>query len=288
MVMLMSPVASLDALAPAVQGRPLPYRVVSNRNETPGTQTLSLEPTGAAQPPIAAGQFNMLWAWGLGEVPISTSSVESPDLLVHTIRDAGAVTHALCSAKPGDVIGVRGPFGRGWDVEGAKGHDVVIVAGGIGMAPLRPAVHAILADRDAFGTVVLIVGARTAADLTFRGELDGWWKGKPIAVRTIVDHHAPGWHGNVGIVTDELHRVEIDPARAVAMVCGPEIMIRFVGAKLANRGIDPTQIAVSLERNMQCGVGRCGHCQLAGIFVCNDGPVVSWEVARPLLEVREL
>ncbi|MEI6621293.1 MAG: FAD/NAD(P)-binding protein [Actinomycetes bacterium] len=283
----MPPATSAVVDAPPVQGRPLPYRVVDNIEETHDTHTLFLEPTAAAQPAIVAGQFNMLWAWGLGEVPISTSSLES-DLLVHTIRDCGAVTHALCSTNPGDVIGIRGPFGRGWNVEGARGHDVVIVAGGIGLAPLRPAIETILTNRDAYGEVSLVVGSRTATDLTFRGQLDRWWKDRRIAVRTIVDHHGPGWKGNVGIVTDELHRVDFDPARTKALVCGPEIMIRFVGAKLAHRGIDPTWIEVSMERNMQCGVARCGHCQLAGFFICHDGPVLDWTQAKPLMEVREL
>ena len=250
--------------------------------------TLTLVPTDAALAPAGAGQFNMLWMWGLGAAPISSSLIESPDVFVHTIRDVGAVTHALCAAQPGDVVGVRGPFGRGWDVEGARGKDVVIVAGGIGLAPVRPVIHAILADREAFGSVVLVVGARAAADLIFRAELDGWWQDRQIAVRTIVDQPGADWRGNVGIVTNELRRTNIDGGRTVAMVCGPEIMMRFVGAQLAGKGVDPARIAVSLERNMQCGVGHCGHCQLSGLFVCVDGPVVSWDVARPLLEVREL
>ncbi|MGV1037204.1 MAG: FAD/NAD(P)-binding protein [Candidatus Nanopelagicales bacterium] len=284
----MSPATSAETATAAASLRPAPYRVATKRVEVPGAVTLTLEPTQEALPPARAGQFNMLWMWGLGEAPISTSAIDSPEIQVHTIRNVGAVTRALCAAEPGDTVGVRGPFGRGWDIEGAKGHDVVIAAGGIGLAPLRPVIHAILANRAAFGTVVLVVGARAAKDLIFRAELDRWWRDRQIQVRTIVDHHAQDWRGNVGIITNELRRITIDPARTVAMVCGPEIMMRFVSANLIDQGVAPSNIAVSLERDMQCGVGHCGHCQLAGLFVCVDGPVVGWHIAQPLLEVREL
>lgn len=267
---------------------PVAYRVVANRSETADVVTLSLVPHTTALPAPAPGQFNMLWAPGLGDVPISTSSVLDPGTLVHTVRDVGTVTHSICEVKPGDLLGIRGPFGRGWDLDQARGKDLVLVAGGIGLAPLRPAVHAVLADRAAFGTVYLIVGARDAGQLPFRRELDDWWRQRRITVRTIVDRATTGWRGNVGVVTKELHRVEIDPANAVAMICGPEIMIRIVATQLAAAGIPDQAVQVSLERDMQCGIGRCGHCQLADIFVCRDGPVVGWDVARPLLAVKEL
>jgi len=268
--------------------RPFLYRVAGRTEETDATVTMTLEPEAEPVGAIGPGQFNMLWSWGLGEVPISVSAMSPGDSLVHTIRDVGGVTSALCAKEPGDVVGVRGPFGRGWDVDAAVGNDLVLVAGGIGLAPLRPVVHAALARRSSFGRVSLVVGARTPAELLFRSELDGWWHDGVITVRTIVDRGADDWAGNVGIVTNELPRVELDPGRTVVMVCGPEVMMRFVALDLVHRGVPANRIQVSLERNMQCAIEHCGHCQLAGYFVCMDGPVVSWEEIRPLIEVREL
>ncbi|MHB1510625.1 MAG: FAD/NAD(P)-binding protein [Acidimicrobiales bacterium] len=285
--------------------RPVLYTVRSAQRETAATVTIVLEPhgqedtgaagDGAAQDPaaqrpepIAPGQFNMLWSWGVGEAPISASQAAPGGALVHTIRDVGGVTKALCAKQPGDVVGVRGPFGRGWDIDTARGRDLVVVGGGIGLAPLRPVVHAILDSRADFGRVALVVGARSASELLFRSELDSWWRDSAITVRTIVDRPSPDWHGSVGIVTNELPRLAIDPVRTVVMVCGPEVMMRFVALNLIERGVAPEAIQVSLERNMQCAVGQCGHCQLAGYFLCRDGPVLTWDSARPLLEVREL
>jgi len=268
--------------------RPVLYRVASTTHETDVTVTMTLEPEAESIPPVAPGQFNMLWSWGVGEVPISASATRSDGALVHTIRDVGGVTGALCAKEGGEVVGVRGPFGRGWDIESARGGDLVIVAGGIGLAPLRPVVHAALEDRSAFGRVALVVGARTSSELLFRAELDGWWHDGAIAVRTIVDRASADWQGNVGIVTNELPRVPVDPDRTVAMVCGPEVMMRFAALNLIERGVAPDRIQVSLERNMQCAIAHCGHCQLGGTFVCTDGPVLTWQAAIPLLEVREL
>lgn len=269
--------------------RPLLYVVVANEPAARATVTLTLEPVGGSIEPVDAGQFNMLWAWGFGEVPISVSGLPTDGRLVHTIRDVGPVTKSLCASQAGDVIGVRGPFGVGWPVESARGHDVVIVAGGIGLAPIRPVVHKILAQREAFGHVTLVVGARNAHDLLYRDELDSWWRERRIRVRTIVDEPCSHWTaGSVGIVTHELHRVEVNGPNTAAMLCGPEVMMRIVGGHLLDEGVHGERISVSLERNMQCGIGLCGHCQLAGRFVCVDGPVFSWGTAQPLLAVREL
>lgn len=282
---------SAAGLAPTVRPqslRPQLYRVLSRVEETASTTTLALAPEGAGVATAAPGQFNMLWAWGAGEAPISVSATGPSGTLLHTIREAGGVTTALLRAQPGDVVGVRGPFGRGWDLDAARGRDVVIVAGGIGLAPLRLVVHAILAERDAYGQVALIVGSRSPDELVFRAELDRWWLDRQIVVRTIVDRPALDWYGNVGVVTHELPRIDIDPEQTVAMICGPEIMMRLVGAHLAERGVAGERIQVSLERNMQCGIVKCGHCQLAGQFVCGDGPVFTLDTARALMEVREL
>ena len=267
---------------------PVPHRVVDVVHETRETVTLTLAPVAEAVAAPAAGQFTMLWAWGAGEVPISVSALADDGRLVHTIRDVAGVTKTLCAARPGDVLGVRGPYGRGWDVAAARGHDLVIVAGGIGLAPLRPVVHAVLADRDAFGRVVLVVGARTEQELLFRGELDGWWHRREIAVRTIVDRASPGWTGSVGVVTGELVGLDLDTERTRVMVCGPEVMMRVVAQHVTDRGVPASQVEVSLERNMQCAVKTCGHCQVGPYFACTDGPVLSWDVVDPLLTVREL
>ena len=268
--------------------QPSLHRVVETCRETADTVTLALEPLTAGIPDVAPGQFNMLWACGVGEVPVSSSAASGQGLLLHTIRDVGRVTHALCAVPAGGVIGVRGPFGRGWDIDGARGGDVVIIGGGLGLAPLRPVVHEVLQRRDEFASVSLVVGARTAADLLFRAELDRWWQDRRISVRTIVDRPSADWHGSIGIVTNELRRVAFDPLRTVAMVCGPEIMMRVATAHLSENGVPAPRILLSLERNMQCGIGLCGHCQLAGLFTCVDGPVLSWDVVEPLLAVAEL
>jgi NAD(P)H-flavin reductase len=267
---------------------PVPHRVVEVVHETRETVTLTLEPTSDAIVPPAAGQFTMLWAWGAGEVPISVSALADDGRLVHTIRDVAGVTKTLCASKSGDVLGVRGPYGRGWGVEAARGHDLVIVAGGIGLAPLRPVVHAVLADRAAFGRVSLVVGSRTEQELLFRAELDGWWHGREIDVRTIVDRSSPGWSGSVGVVTGELVGLPIDPTSTRAMVCGPEVMMRVVAQHLTDRGVAASSVEVSVERNMQCAVKTCGHCQVGPFFACTDGPVLTWDVVEALLTVREL
>lgn len=273
---------------------PASCRVLSTRQELPDTWTLELEaPPGFAARP---GQFSMLYAFGVGEVPISFSGLPGPTVpegrLVQTIRAVGSTTRALCALRAGDVVGVRGPFGAPWPVERAHGQDAVFVAGGIGLAPLRPALEAALAARARFGRVVLLVGARTPADLLYREQLEGWARRGDVEVRVTVDAAPVGpgaaWTGDVGFVTALLPRAGLDPARAVAFVCGPEVMMRFVARDLAGLGVDPARVLVSLERNMHCAVGTCGRCQLAGSFVCKDGPVFTWPQVEPLLRVREL
>lgn len=268
--------------------RPALYRVIQVGRETGDTVTLALEPAADGIASGRPGQFNMLWTSGVGEVPVSSSAISGTGVLVHTIRDVGRVTHALSTLTRGSVIGLRGPFGRGWDVDSARGSDVVIVAGGLGLAPLRPVIHAILDERAEFGAVSLVVGARSAAELLFRSEMDQWWRERRISVRTIVDRPSADWAGSVGVVTNELPRALFDPGSTTAMVCGPEIMMRVVASRLVERGVPAARIQLSLERNMQCGVGYCGHCQIAGAFVCVDGPVMTWDVVEPLLAVPGL
>jgi NAD(P)H-flavin reductase len=269
---------------------PVAYRVADRCVETVDSTTLLLEPVDGALPQFAAGQFTMLCFPGVGEVAISISGdpTAGDGMLVQTIRDVGAVSRALAAAEPGAVIGARGPFGAGWDVGSARGYDIVIVAGGVGLAPLRPVLLAVLADRAAFGRTVLVAGARKPQEFLFREQLLGWTQDPDLEVELTVDVPAPGWAGPVGFVTEPLARLDIDPARTVAFVCGPEPMMRFSADVLRRKGVPAEQIRVSLERNMKCGVGLCGHCQLGPLLVCRDGPVVSYDVAGPLLAVRGL
>jgi anaerobic sulfite reductase subunit B len=269
---------------------PHPYRVAARRVDTPDTVTVELAPDGAPLPAFAPGQFAMLTAYGIGEVPISLSGLPEPGdapRLTHTLRAVGAVTRALHATAPGAVIGVRGPFGTSWDVPSAAGHDVVIVAGGIGLAPVRPVLQAVLADRARYGEVVLLVGARTPADLLYGDELR-CWAAAGVRVGVTVDRPADGWTGHVGVVPALIPAARFDPARAVAFVCGPEVMMRFTARALLDRGLPAGRLRVSLERNMRCGLGWCGHCQLGPLLLCRDGPVVDYARAEPLMTVREL
>jgi NAD(P)H-flavin reductase len=264
---------------------PVPYRVAGRRVETADTVTLDRVAGERPLPVFRPGQFAMLTAYGIGEVPISVSGGESRHL-THTLRAVGAVTAALHAAVPGDVVGVRGPFGTTWDVGSARGHDVLIVAGGIGLAPLRPVVEAVLAERHEFGRVAVLTGARTPADLLYHDDLKRW--GDVVQVGVIVDRPADGWTGHVGLVTTLIPQARVDPAGTVAFVCGPEVMMRFVAQALVARGVPAPAVRVSLERTMRCGVGWCGHCQLGPLLLCRDGPVLRYDQIEPLLRVREL
>jgi NAD(P)H-flavin reductase len=267
--------------------RPARYVVASRRDETHDTVTLMLRPVGNPIPPLRPGQFTMLYAFGVGEVPVSVSGFGRDHLLVQTIRAVGAVTRALCAAAPGDMIGVRGPFGSDWQPGIADGRDVLIVAGGIGLAPLRSLVLTALDERARYGRVVLLVGARSPDDLIFTREL-ATWRRRGADVRVTVDHGQAGWDGHVGLVTTLIENAVGDPAGTAAFVCGPEIMMRLSADMLVRCGVPATDIRVSLERNMRCGAAVCGHCQLGPLLLCRDGPVVSYAEAAPLVTIKEL
>jgi len=269
---------------------PRPFRVARSRRELIDVWTLELEaPDGHDPVSFRPGQFTMVYAFGIGEVPISISGDPvKPDVLVHTVRAVGAVTRAVCAARKGDTLGVRGPYGEGWPVEAARGRDVVIMAGGLGLAPLRPLVRAVMAQRAAFGRVVLLVGARTPASLLFSRELARWRARFDLDVRATVDAGDSTWNGDVGVITTLLPRVTFDPAITTAFVCGPEVMMRFAAADLVHRGVPPDLVFLSMERNMKCAVGVCGHCQFGPAFVCKDGPVFPYSRIEASLRIREV
>ncbi|HUA31865.1 MAG TPA: FAD/NAD(P)-binding protein [Streptosporangiaceae bacterium] len=270
-----------------LQAPPARYRVAERAEETHDTVTLRLEPIDQPISPHRPGQFTMLYAFGAGEVPISISGEPDGSGLLQTIRSVGAVTRALCQAGRGQVIGVRGPFGTGWGVADAAGQDVLVVAGGIGLAPLRAALLEALAARDRYRRVIVLIGARTPGELVFADQIGGW-RGRGAEVHITVDRAVAGWTGHVGVVTQLIDRAGMDPAATLALICGPEVMMRLTARALGDRGIAADRIRISLERNMRCGTAECGHCQLGPLLLCRDGPVVSYERAAPLLSVKEL
>lgn len=281
---------SATEFAPHSAMTPVPYRVRSRVAENRDSSTLCLEPVHHPLPAPRPGEFMMMYAFGIGEIAISVSGVpsSSDEVVTHTIRSVGAVSRALSDAQPGTVIGMRGPFGTNWGLDDAVGHDLVIVAGGVGLAPLRPVVLEALAERDRFGRVTLIAGARTRDDFLFEEELQTWVRDESVDVYLTVDAPVQGWRGEVGFVTAPLRRVPVRPDRTTAFLCGPELMMRNGANELLRKGMQPNRIRVSLERNMQCGIGWCGHCQLGPLLLCRDGPVTGFDVAEPLLQVKEL
>lgn len=272
--------------APAEALVPAPCRIRSVTPETADTFTLALEVGGGYR--FAPGQFNMLYVFGVGEVAISVSGdPAAPAPLVHTVRAVGSVTRAMQRLGPGDALGVRGPYGRGWPLDAARGRDLVLVAGGLGLPPLRPVVYHVLRHRQDFRRVALLYGARTPDDMVYRDELESWrWHGLPVHLT--VDRADRKWPEHIGLVTKLLPRAVLDPPATVAMLCGPEIMMRVTARALERAGVPPGQIHLSLERNMKCGVGLCGHCQYQPLFVCKDGPVHAFDRLADLLERAEL
>jgi NAD(P)H-flavin reductase len=267
----------------------VPFQVRKNRRETGDTRTLELVSlNGSAPPAWRPGQFMMVYVFGEGEIPISISGDPAQrDRIVHTVRAVGPVSSAICKAKEGSAIGLRGPFGSAWPTELIEGSDVLVIAGGIGLAPLRPVLSALMANRDRYRSVFLLGGARTPDIFLYRREMDRWRKGG-IDVRLTVDAAAPGWRASVGPVTTLIPRIEFDPSRAVAFIVGPEIMMRVVVEALAARGISYDRLFVSMERNMKCAVGFCGHCQLGPTFICKDGPVFPYSRLAPWLAIRNV
>jgi len=268
---------------------PLPYVVADKRQNLADTWTLELEPAGGdGAEAFGPGQFSMLYAFGAGEVPISVSGGgEAGGRLGHTVRAVGPTTSAVCSLEPGQQLGVRGPFGNTWPLEVAEGGDVVVVAGGIGLAPLRLAIKRLTERRDSYREVSVLYGARSPDELLYGDELRAW-REAGISVAISVDSAPSSWDGRVGLVTTLIPDAAFEAARTTAFMCGPEVMMRFVSQALQDRGVPTDRIHVSLERNMKCAVGHCGHCQLGHRFVCKDGPVFPVGRIGTLLGVREL
>ncbi len=270
---------------------PLAARIERITPEAPGVATYTLQlddPAAGAGFRFQPGQFNMLYLPGFGESAISISSdPHHCETISHTVRVVGNVTGALSRLRVGDPVLLRGPFGAGWPMDECRGCDLVIAGGGLGLAPLRPAIHHVLHSRDEFERVILLYGARTPADLLYPAEYNDW-RGGGIEVHTTVDLGTDDWQGHIGVVPQLFSRLRLDAPQTRVLTCGPEIMMRFVIFEALGRRISPEHILLSMERNMNCAVGLCGHCQLGPAFICKDGPVFTYEQMEPYLYVEDL
>ena len=280
----------MNAPNPIDAGAPHAATVIARTQESPTIFTLRLRLDDAAAEAayrFAPGQFNMLYLYGVGEVPISImSDPEERDGIGHTIRMQGRVTQGLAKLQPGDGVGLRGPFGRGWPLQEVGGRDVVLVTGGLGCAPVVSVIHYVLRRRERFGKLVIIQGVKHAEDLIWREHYDRWARLPDTQVLVAASEGAAFWPWHVGRVTELFGLASFNPENAVAMMCGPEGMMRVAADNLLARGLAESQLYLSMERNMQCAVGRCGHCQIGGAFVCRDGPVFSWGEVKALLAHR--
>jgi len=275
--------ADCDPMVPSL------YRVARVARESADTSTLDLVPVAGEMPAFQPGQFNMLYAFGVGEIPISMSGdAADRSCFVHTIRVVGAVSRALVACAVGDVIGLRGPFGTPWPVDAAFGQDVLIVAGGLGLAPLRPAIYAILHQRERYRRVIVLLGMRSPSDIFFADELAQWRARGDVEIRLTVDHADAAWQGDVGVVPSLIPKLGLDPQMTLALVCGPEVMMRFTATALRDVQVPLDRIYLSMERNMKCAIGLCGHCQFGPTFVCKDGPVMRFDRIAQILSVREI
>lgn len=235
------------------------------------------------------GQFNMLYIPGCGESAISHSGSPSLDgrCMVHTIRCVGRVTEAISKLQVGDKLGLRGPFGTAWPINQCYGRDVLVIAGGIGLAPLRPLLYSIIENRTLFGRVVLLYGSRSPDLLLYAAEIESWQQ-FGIEVQVTVDRASESWRGAVGVVPLLLDRLaNVKPSQTEVVMCGPEVMMHYSALATLKRGIPKQSVWLSIERNMQCAVGLCGHCQLGPVFVCRQGPVFRYDIIESLLKVRD-
>jgi NAD(P)H-flavin reductase len=268
---------AISAPLPIVAAAPGQYAtatIAAVARETSDTWTFTLSDVPAPITSGQPGQFLMVDLPGYSAVPISISRYR-PDGIQLTIRAAGPATSVITQLPVGTQLGLRGPLGRGWPAAAAEGRDVLIVAGGLGLPPLRPLIEQVLAERGRFRDVRIAIGARTPEDLVLTSDTAVWRARDDTRVEVTVDRAGPGWDGPVGVVTQLFDRSPLDPIRTVAYLCGPERMMQAASRVLAGRGVMPDRIFVSMERHMECGVGLCGHCQMGRFFVCKDGPVFS-------------
>jgi NAD(P)H-flavin reductase len=269
---------------------PIPYRIINKKTENNKLMTLVLEPAEERSiEPIQPGQFNMLYVFGVGEIPISTSSlaVTHPQI-VHTIQDVGLISKAINQLSPKDVVGIRGPFGSTWPVKKAYGKDVMIMAGGVGLCPVRPLIESLLSDREQIGELNILYGSRSPENIIFHQDIISWQSDPGTNFLVTVDHAFSSWHGNIGVVTRLIPKSRFDPENTVVYICGPEVMMRFGAYACLDEGIPEDQIFLSMERNMKCAIGFCGHCQYGPHFLCKDGAVFSYPQIKPYLNVQDL
>ncbi len=275
--------------SPVDEWMPIPYRVTEKYAENRSLITFGIEPEGDQQiDPMQPGQFNMLYAYGVGEIPISVSSLYSYPKITHTIQDVGAVSKRLCQLSIGDQLGLRGPFGTAWPVDEAKYRDVIIMAGGVGFAPLKPVIEQIAQERDDFKEVNFLYGTRDPASIIFHQDVISLQSDPSINFQITVDHSYSHWRGNVGVVPSLVDKSVFDPEDTVAFVCGPEIMMQYGIYSLLDSGVPEDNIYLSMERNMKCAIGHCGHCQFGPLFICKDGAVFSYPEIKHYINIREL
>lgn len=269
---------------------PVPYTILDKHLENDKLLTFTLEPQGEESiDPIKPGQFNMLYVFGVGEIPISVSSLLTPHpTLIHTIQDVGAVSKAITGLNKGDTIGVRGPFGTVWPVEKAYGKDVIIMAGGVGLCPVRPIIETILDNREQFGEVNILYGARNPDDIIFHHDIISWQSDPSINFLITVDHAFSQWRGNVGVVTHLMEKARFNPDNTIVYICGPEVMMRFGAYACLAAAIPENHIYISMERNMKCAIGFCGHCQFGPYFICKDGAVFPYDDLKPYLNLAKI
>lgn len=267
---------------------PVMVRKITWENDDTFTLTLDMSPLSDGYR-FLPGQFNMVYVYGVGEAAISISSdPQRTSTLDHTIHRVGLVTTALAQKKRGDLIGIRGPYGSRWPTEAARGKDVCIASGGIGLAPLRPVIYTMLKERDAYGRIIVLYGGRSPLDLLYRVELEKWANDFGVEVLVTVDRGDSSWKGHIGVVTSLFQYIKLDARETAAYVCGPEIMMKYTIDELERRGVPADQTWISMERNMKCAVGFCGHCQYGPTFICKDGPVYPVPRVRHLLDRKEL
>ena len=271
---------------------PVPVRIVGVQQENFNTRTVTVRIEDDALRPYyrwVPGQFNMIYVPGVGEAAISISSdSDEHETVGHTIRMVGSVTRAIDRMGEGSLLGLRGPFGRGWPLEKLTSGDVVLVAGGIGLAPIRPVIYWLLKNRAHFRRVVLLYGCRTPEDRLYGPELDLWSNDSRIDTLVTVDNATGEWVGPVGVVTKLLQRIKINAERTTVLVCGPRMLNRAAAWNFLQLHVPPDRVYLSLERNMNCGFGQCGHCQYGPKFVCKDGPVFAFSEIADIFATEEV